>query len=164
MAEPVVITLTAMEIMLAAICGARRHMESLLSRRADAHGADAENGWTLHIEGAAGEMAFARARGVYWLPTINGFKAPDVGRFQVRTRSRHEYDLLVRQDDSDDDMFALVTGKIPTFRVVGVILGRDAKRPEWIQTYGGREPAYFVPQSALRPVETVHAGRGAAEL
>jgi len=128
----------------------RRQIEALRQHRPDRHGFDGEDGWTIHIEGAAGEMAVAKLRNRYWNGSVNTFKTGgDVGAVQVRTRSKAHYDLIVRDDDRNDDAFFLVIGSIPVFDVVGWIKGRDAKRPEWLQTYGERPPAYFVPQSAL---------------
>mgnify|MGYP006300474069 CR=1 FL=1 len=76
----------------------------------------------------------------------------DVGEIQVRTRSRHDYELLIRPQDRDEDTFVLLTGVAPSFRAHGWIQGQDAKKKEWLQTYGGRPPAYFVPQKDLRPL------------
>jgi hypothetical protein len=126
-----------------------------LDGRADAHGLGKADGWGMHIEGAAGEMAADKAMDLYWSPTVNTFKSGgDVGHsIQVRTRSRHRYDVIVRADDRDDDTFVLVTGRPPDFRVHGTIRGRDAKRKEWWAEHGGRPGAWFGRASALRPIE-----------
>lgn len=146
------IRLTWAELMQAAICGVMRHITSLRDKRPDRHGADLSgDGWSLHIEGAAGEIAFARARGCYWSSSVNTFSLPDVGDVQVRTRSRHDYELIVRDCDKDGDVFALVTGRAPEFVVRGWIRGGDAKRKEWRREHGGREAAFFVPQAELHP-------------
>lgn len=98
-------------------------------------------------------MALAKCLGLYWSPTVNVFKDADIGRdIQVRTRSKHEWDLIVRPQDNDDDTFYLVTGVCPSFIVQGSILGRDAKRKEWLRDYGKRPPAYFVPKRMLKEV------------
>ena len=143
-----VITLSWHEVGNAAIVGSRRQMLSLKDGRKDAHGFDGV-GWSEHIEGALGEMALAKMLGVYWGVEANRFKLPDVGSLQVRTLSSHGYDLIVRENDADDEYFVLVTGKCPTYWIRGAILGRDAKKPEFLKKYGGREPAYFVPVNAL---------------
>ena len=147
------VTLEWFEVLLAATVGVRRQLEALRSGRPDCHGFDGATGWQVHIEGACGEMAFAKATGRYWSGSINTFKAGgDVGNIQVRTRSRDDYDLIVRDDDRDEDIFVLVIGKAPTFRVVGWIQGAEAKRPSWRHVYGARPPAFFVPQAALFPI------------
>jgi hypothetical protein len=100
-------------------------------------------------------MAFAKAAGIYWDAAFDTFSKPDVGSFQVRTRSRSDYELLVRQCDADDERFVLVTGTMPEFSVRGWILGADAKQERWLRTHGGRPPAYFVPHSELQPIEKI---------
>ena len=73
----------------------------------------------------------------------------------MRTRSRDDYELLVRNGDADDAIFVLVTGKAPCLTIRGGIMGADAKRLEWFHAHGGRPPAYFVPHRALAPVQTL---------
>lgn len=108
------------------------------------------SGWTEHIEGACGEMVVSKFLGIYWDGSVDTFKAPDVGlKIQVRTRSMHNYELIVRNDDSDDELYVLVTGKCPSYRIHGYIAGRDAKKREFLQTHGNRPSAYFVPHAAL---------------
>ncbi len=148
-----IVTLEWHEVMLAAGVGMRRHIAALRAGRPDRHGFNGQTGWTIHAEGACGEMAIAKALGLYWNGSVDTFKSfGDVGALQVRTRSRPEYELIVRPDDSDDDTFVLITGTAPTFTVVGAILGGLAKRDEWLQDYGGRPAAYFVPHSELVPL------------
>jgi hypothetical protein len=144
------ILLSLMEVRLATDVGVVRHVEALRRARPDAYGRSDEDGWTAHIEGACGELACAKALGIYWLPTVNTFKTGgDVASFQVRTRSRDDYQLYVRPDDSDDAIFILVRGIAPRYEVVGWMRGRDAKRPEWFKTFDRRPKAYFVPDAFL---------------
>ncbi len=150
------LTLTPDELELAAMVGVKRHIGALRDRRADQHGATRDNGWTLHIEGAAGEMATARALGRYWGAPIGTYKrGGDVGAVQVRTRCSDDYDLLIRDRDRADDVFVLVTGLAPNFTVRGWIYGHEARRDEWRKEHGGRPAAWFVPQSALHPLRTL---------
>lgn len=154
----VLITLSPMEARAAVLTGVERQIDSLGRGLADKHGANTDDSWTLHIEGAAGEMAAAKALGRYWQMPVGTFKAGgDVGDFQVRTRSRHDYELIVREGDRDGDAFILVTGSIPRFQVHGWMRGRDAKRPEWLKEHGGRAPAWFVPQAQLHPLVELDA-------
>lgn len=148
------IVLTLGELHMAAEIGVLRQLEAIRKKLPDRHGFDGDTGWTIHIEGAAGEIAVAKVLGKYWGGTVNTFKSEgDVGKLEVRTRSKDYYDLIVRDNDKDDSIFILVTGKSPTFNVVGWILGKDAKNPEWKQTYGDRPSAYFVPQKELKSIE-----------
>lgn len=144
------VVLTPAELHLAAMVGAARQIQALRERRPDRHGADPAEGWMLHIEGAAGEMAAARALDRYWAAPIGTYRlGGDVGEVQVRTRARHEYGLIVRADDRNSDAFVLVTGRAPRFRVHGWMSGSEAKQERWLREHGGRPPAYFVPREAL---------------
>ena len=110
-------------------------------------------GWSEHCEGACGECALAKFLCLYWDGSVNTFRQRgDLPGLEVRTRSRHDYELIVRPNDDDAARFVLLTGRCPTYRVRGWIVGKDAKRDEWIQTHGGRPAAYFVPARALRPM------------
>jgi hypothetical protein len=153
------VTLDRAAVFWAAEIGVTRHLEALLAARPDAYGYDAaRDGWGDHIEGACGELAVAQLLGWTWEATINTFKVGgDVGDVQVRTRSRHYYDLLIRPDARPTDCYVLVTGRCPRYRVHGWIRAGDAMRPEWLHTYGGRPPAYFGPATALSPLAALRA-------
>lgn len=152
----VVVTLSESELMLGAQIGVQRQIEALLAGRPDRHGFNGADGWSVHVEGACGELAVAKVLDRYWAGTLNTFKSGgDVGALQVRTRSKAHYDLLIRSDDRDEDLFILVTGRAPTYTVVGYIRGAEGKKPEYLQTHGNRPAAYFVPQAALTRFEPV---------
>lgn len=147
------VILTNSEIAMASHVGYMRQLSALWRNLADKHGCDVERRWDFHIEGACGECALAKALGVHWEGTINTFKdGNDVGGvdgFQVRTRSKHWHELIIRPDDRDDDWFVLLTGLCPVYEVRGQCRGRDGKREEWFKNHGEREPAWFVPQKSL---------------
>jgi len=147
------VVLSESEMKLAAMVGVNRNVESMSKGLKDKHGFTGD-GWSVHIEGACGELAFAKYRNRHWSGSVNTFKrGGDVGEVQVRTRSRHDYDLIVRQDDKDDDYFVLVTGTAPEFRIRGFIVARDAKQMgDCINEHGSRPPAWFIPAGKLRPV------------
>lgn len=149
--RPVDVVLTPMEEAMSVLLGTGRQEESLQSKRKDQHGFDGKDGLKIHIEGAAGEIAFAKAFGLYPGFTINTFKAADIGsNVQVRTRSERRYGLIVRPDDEDDAVFVHVIGVRPHFAVMGWMLGREAKQIGYLATYGDRPAAYFVPSEELR--------------
>ncbi len=103
-------------------------------------------------------MAVAKATGRYWSGSLGNLRADDVGEIQVRTTSRPENRLIIHEADQDEKYFVLVTGRAPQFRIVGWIMARDAKREEWWQDPAGGRAAYFVPQSALRPISELTIG------
>jgi len=147
------VTLTSFEIFQAAMIGAKRNIEAKVRRLPDRHGFTG-SGWDAHIEGACGEIAVAKFLGLYWGGSVNTFKTGgDVSGLEVRTRSESHYDLIIRDNDPPDSIYILVIGQCPTYQVVGWVRGREGKRAEYRKTHGGRPGAYFVPQSALRPIE-----------
>jgi hypothetical protein len=146
------VSLTSFELEIAALIGSRRQIQNLYALRTDAHGAEPDRGWQYHLEGAAGEMAVAKWRDRYWNGNLGNLKADDVGTVQVRTRSRHDYCLLLHKTDHDDKPYISVSGLAPHFVLRGWIWGREGKLEKyWSDPKGGR-PAYFVPQSVLRPM------------
>ena len=79
------------------------------------------------IIGVLGEIAAARHFGIPFVPNINQFKRPDVGKWAVRTTKYPKGKLLIRPGDPATDPYMLVT--IPTFRaanIIGWIEGEDA--------------------------------------
>lgn len=150
-------TLEWYEAAMASDVGRMRHLASIKAGRKDAYGFDGL-GWSEHIEGACGEMALAKCLGVYWDGSVDSFKANDLPGIQIKTRSRDDYELIVRPGDSQDATYVLVTGKCPSYEIRGWIAGRDAMRQEWLRDYGGRPPAYFVPQDALESIATLKDG------
>lgn len=149
------VSLSPQEIAMAAHIGCQRHIEALARHRKDQHGANEYHGWQLHVEGACGEMALAKCLGLHWEGTVNTFRrGGDVGTMQVRTRSKHDYELIIRKSDKPEAMYWLVTGVAPSYRVHGWIRGHECqKHPEWQFKWGGREESWFVPQSALNQPE-----------
>lgn len=105
------------------------------------------------VVGACGEMAVCKAMNRFFSPSVNTFHGtPDVGgRTEVRATARPDGSLIVRDNDSDERWFVLVTGEPPLMVVRGGILGRDAKQDGWLRDPHGHRKAWFVPQTALTP-------------
>ena len=125
----------------------------------NAHGLEAgrSQSLALHRLGCYGEIAFAVLLKVPWRGDVDTFKTrADVGGAEVRTRSKAHYDLIHRRDDDPAKRYVHVNGADPPWmEVVGWILGSEARRDCWLASHGGREAAWFVPRSALRPVRLV---------
>ena len=144
-----VITLTINELAVAANVGARRQLSAIEAGLRDKHGA--KQGWQIHIEGAAGEIAVAKFLNRHWSCSVNTFRSePDVSTYEVRTRSEDWHDLIIRPDDKDESPYILVTGQAPYFTVQGWLYAREGKVPDFWKAPGGRPPAWFVPQGILR--------------
>lgn len=140
----------------AAQVGAMRRIESLKKGFKPASGCDTSAPWQIDIEGAMAECAVAKALGVYW--SRGAWGKADIGRnVQVRHTKLQQGRLLVRPNDEGDEPFVLAIGGDGVYRIAGWLYGRECKQPEWLMTTKGREdsPAYFAPQDALRPIESL---------
>ena len=147
------IELTRAEIEIAKSIGCLRRMASMKQGHKNAHGFDGSTAWDIDIEGAAAELAYCKYRGKYWGGCVNTYKGADVGsNVQIRSTTRPDGCLIVRDNDPDDHFFVLVVGRIPAFTVVGFIKGCDAKQKKWIRNPNGREACYFVPQDWLKRI------------
>lgn len=160
-----IVDLAWSEVALAASVGLHRNLRALQDARAPRYGApDGEESWSLHIAGAIGEYVVAKVLGVHWNPSVGIRGRSDVGAddgppVQVRTTGYRDGHLIVNEPDDDDDPFILVVDLCSTgsarFDVVGYIYGDEAKRDEWRREIEGRGAKYFVPQSALEPIESI---------
>ncbi len=145
------ITLTTSDVRAASRMGALRFRESrrqgLLQRAGAAPNMDQD------IDGTLAEIAFARYIGVPANVMVNTFHLPDIAGVQVRSTSRADGRLIVRECDSDTDWYALVVGAGREWRVCGVIRGIEAKRDQfWYDGRNGRPGCWMVPQQFLRNV------------
>jgi hypothetical protein len=129
-----------------------------------------EGHFERELAGCLGELAVAKHCNLYWC----GFnrkdtKGKDVGGLvQVRAALRANYRLILHPDDIDDDPFVLALAHdLPNVTLRGWILARDGKRQTyWEDPTGGGRPAFFVPQTCLRPMDertNWHADQTAAE-
>jgi hypothetical protein len=140
------------ECALAAEAGKLRRLTSIQRESANSHGAT-NLSWTEDIEGAAAELAVAKALGLYWGGEIDTFKSPDLPHgIQVRWTPNHANSLIVRKADPDDDLYVLVTGVMPNFFIRGFLKGSEAKNSIWEKAPNGRPPAYFVSSSFLASI------------
>jgi hypothetical protein len=149
------VTLTELEISYAVLVGTARRNESI-NKNLDSSRRHSSDVWGIDIEGAAAELAYCKGMGYYFLPTVNTFKAADIGTdVQIRSTKLPDGKLIVRHDDPNEHIYVLVVGEVPDFKIIGYIFGHAAKRSVWLYNPGGREPAYFVPQDALKPLNQV---------
>jgi hypothetical protein len=158
------ITLTREEWLKASRVGCERQIDAALLRRHPGHGSPEKrttDGWQWNINGASGEACVAKWLGYPWDGSFGNLRAADVGVLQVRTTPEHDFPLRLNKGnehhkgDDGNSVFVLVTGKGPTWRIQGYILGRRGMREEWfhdrpppIGKPTGR-PAFWVPQEHL---------------
>ena len=125
------------------------------------------DGAKIHVLGALGEMAVAKASSLYWSPkAVPGGLDSEEGDFygiEVRTTEYGTGRLIVKRNDPENRVYLLVTGKAPNFTVVGYCSGDEAKNDQFWDS-GQRSPAFFVPQSSLRPINTALDIRDAIRL
>lgn len=147
-----IITLTWTEMMVASYVGSARNVQSLKQNWEPAAGVGTSNTWTPNVEGAAGEMAVAKALGVYWQPIVGNNLADDVGPYQVRTNiSRKHDDLCLRPKDRADRIYISVLSFAPEFHILGWIDGESGKDQKWYRDGTiGRPKCFYVPKDALR--------------
>ncbi len=150
--SPPKIDLTLNEIQMAADVGIRRRLASIGRRLKDAHGYNPKTPWEDDIQSAAAELAFAKITQSYWPAHINNFKGPDVGEhIQVRFTKLPDGCLIVRDNDTTEDYYVLMTGQIPTFHLAGYLPGHLAKAKRYLRRPNKRPAAYFIPQTDLKP-------------
>jgi hypothetical protein len=146
------------EMFTAATAGVMRRLNAIKHGRQDAYGQSPLDRWGMDIESSAAELLVAKKLGLYW----NYFSEDpsslegDVGKVQVRHTARADGCLLLHDRDKSDVPFVLVVGHYPALRIVGWCLGSYGKDKRYWREDTGR-PAYFVPQSDLRPMEEFEA-------
>lgn len=147
------VTLTRSEFEMAVFVGAQRHVDNLLSGRADQKKEPPEGEWERHVRGAIGEQVVAKRYGKYWSGELGDIKADDVGTLQVRATWRDNGHLIMHDSDKDHRIYILVTGRGPTFNLRGWLFGRDCKFKKWWPGRNPDRPAYWLPQSVLNKMD-----------
>jgi hypothetical protein len=113
----------------------------------------------IHLLGAAGEMAVASYLGLkHELYKESEAKrgSDDLPGMDVKTRSKHAYDLIVQKNEDSSKKFVLVTIECQKTFIHGWCYGHEAMQGQyWADPARGR-PAFFVPQSALRTMESLN--------
>lgn len=111
----------------------------------------------IHILGAGGEMAVASFLGL----KQHVFQEQEARRgscdlppnIDVKTRSRHYYDLICLRDETQEKTLVLVTVQDQEIRLHGWIRAHEAKQPQWLKEHVPGRACYFVPKESLRPID-----------
>ena len=159
---PVKITLTPEQLALAETEAHRRQVqnESRGLKGRNKAPDKGEKALKMHLLGCVGEVAVADYLGLQehlfkaQSPVPGAADLP--GNIEVKTRSKHSYDLLVQISDDPNKIFVLTTfeGGDST-HIVGWIRGQEAMRKDWIREFVRGRPCYAVPQRELQPPETI---------
>jgi hypothetical protein len=148
-----IVKLTKSELMVAGLVGNMRSISSLGRLVQNKHSPN-DSQWQIDVDGAAAEMAFAKWMNVYYEPTLNTFKDPDVGRVQIRSTKHEHGKLIVRDRDVKNEIIVLVINAMPEYRMAGWIYTDDAKQDKYIYDPNSKNaPAWMVPQSDLNKME-----------
>ena len=159
---PVKITLGPEQLALAEAEAHRRQLqnESRGLRGRNKAPDKGEKALKMHLLGCIGEVAVADYLGLQehlfkaQSPVPGAADLP--GNIEVKTRSKHNYDLLVQISDDPNKIFVLSTYEGgDTTHIVGWIRGQDAMRKGWIREFVRGRPCYAVPQGELQPPETI---------
>ena len=110
----------------------------------------------IHLLGAAGEVAVASYLGMkeYLFKETEARRgSDDLPGMDVKTRSKHQYDLIVQKNENACKKFVLVTIESQKTFLHGWCYGHEALQEQyWADPVRGR-PAYFVPKEALRSID-----------
>jgi hypothetical protein len=143
LAVGVIVRLTPTEVLAGASVGVARRIKSIFAGYDHYKHAD-KSDWAMDIDGALAEMAFAKYRDSYWTCSNGSFKAPDVGKFQVRSTSHQRGHLLVRPNDEGNEVFVFIVTEAPVFFLKGWLMTNEAKQDRF-----WRGDSWWVPQSEL---------------
>lgn len=149
------VTLSWDELSMGSALGCRIVIQAMEMNRPKKYG-QSGFGWNNNIEGYCAEIAVAKALGLNYAPKRQEAGAPDLGTdIQVRWVTDPSYRLIVRETDNPGHRYILVTGEAPTYTLEGWILGEDARQLSYLSDpRNGRPPAWFVPKTSLRPMES----------
>lgn len=111
-----------------------------------------------HLIGAAGEMAVASFLGLkdhlYKEQVAIKGSADLPGNIDVKTRSKHFYDLIVQLDDKPEKNYWLVTIEDKIIRIHGWLPWDQCAKAEYKKDPARGRPAYFIPKSKLYDPKT----------
>ena len=147
------VNLTWPEIRFGAMVGITREAQDREEKKINSAQAKAEGGWDRHVMGALGEMAFAKWANIFWSGSLGDYHADDVGPYQVRAIYGERHRLIIRPGDKDNKKFILVWDQTPKYFLMGWQWAGNIKRKVFWENPNGRDPAFFVPQTALFSME-----------
>jgi hypothetical protein len=162
MPSPIVFTFTEEERRIAMEEGMRRQRvneaKGLRGRNKGAWRGD--KALEIHLLGAAGEMAVASYLGLkehLFKESEAKRGSDDLPGIDVKTRSKHKYDLIVQRNENPEKKFVLVTIEEQKTLIHGWCRGHEAMQEQyWADPARGR-PAYFVCKEALHSIDTLLA-------
>jgi len=121
----------------------------------------------MHKLGATGEVAVAvylnLEEHLFSEKTARRGSSDLPGDIEVKTRSKHSYDLIVQRNERPDKKLVLVTVQNGTVFIHGWCVAGDVMREEfWADPARGR-PAFFVPKRVLNDISTLETVESSEE-
>lgn len=157
-----IVELEPFELSRAAFLGVQRQVHSLFVSKQDKNSCLTGEDFSCRILEACGELALAKALGLYWRGALGEFTVPGIGPIKVRTTDSPGGSLVLHKTDPDEQPFVLVVGQNASFRIVGWIYGREGKNERFWRTEDVQSPAYLVnpkrskeARSLFRPISTL---------
>lgn len=154
------IDLTWEEVSFACIVAQRRRLSNAMRGNKAGHAGDHNFflGMNLDVKGCLGEYAVAKALNLHW-SGLAYTRAPDVGgMIEVRAIDDARKRLILHPEDDDALMAVLALvpdNDVRAIELRGWISVKDGKNPAyWSDPNTGR-PAFFIPHSALLPMESL---------
>jgi len=150
------VTLTDSEVMAVGVAGALRQCRAVVNGDSHAHNFKGD-GFQIHVDGLGAEMAVARLLDLYYDPFApqRDRDRGDVRGLHVRSTG-HEAGCLIMHRGDPHGVYLLVIGTLPTYRLAGFYRHGGDLGSRWWRAQAPN-PAYFIPQSALKPIPMRHA-------
>jgi hypothetical protein len=170
-----IVTLDPWELSIGSRAGCARMSASIFNGDPDQNGFFGD-GWGAHIDGACAEMAVAKHLGLYWTGAPNVYrKAPDVGPYQVRGRPLVTHNpkptdnrMIIRPRDKPLEepyqIWIAVATECPHYHLMGWIYGKYAVQDQWLEGYGPKPKAWFIPYEELNRMAKLPSPAQALEL
>ena len=143
-----VVRLTPQEVRLAAHAGVERRIKAIEIGRDERYADGHTTAWQGDIDGCIGELAVAKALGIYWTGQER-INAPDCGRLEVRATRYRDGHLIVH--DGDEGIFVLTVLKDDRVLIAGCIAAEKAREIGTRKTV--RREGVWVHQSKLTPLK-----------
>jgi len=112
--------------------------------------------WLTDIHGACAEMAASKYLGIYWEPRVATrrnptYKDPDLcNGMEVRATAHPQGHLIIRPNDVFERTFILVICEPPIFRLVGTLIGIEARCDSYFHRgFDDEADCWWVPQDML---------------
>jgi hypothetical protein len=112
--------------------------------------------FNFEVVGVMAEMVFVKAHDRWFNASINSYhKEGDCFGYEIRGIQKPWHKLIIRERDDESRDYVLIYVDLPESIILGWINGKDAKNPLYLDSPNDGETAWFVPQSALRPVTEI---------